>query len=344
MPSAVQQFKRLISATKPYLRWVIAGFTIFFVLSTLHQNWQEVTTLEISQAGWLALFVAFGVILFALIWSGWVWSWIFLDFNQLVGGTWSVPVYVKTNLAKYIPGNVWHFYGRITAAKAVGIPLGTSMLSVLFEPMLMAAAALLVASSIHASKIGLWYLVSIGILVGLHPKIVNHVLFYLKRVKERKSPIQGDFDNFIRLHRYPWRPLLGEVGFIVLRGVGFCLIFISLYSVEWDQFPVLLASFSLAWLVGFIVPGAPGGIGVFEAISIWLLRPIFPIGTILGAIALHRFISVMAEICGAGIVFLDEYWNDRTTQISSQIPINPIKRPDLSAESPDSDNPNRPLP
>lgn len=328
MPSAVQQLKRFVSAIKPYVRWVIAGFTIFFVLSTLHQNWQDVVALEIDKAEWIALFVAFGLIVFALIWSGWVWSWIFLDFNQLVGGTWSVPVYVKTNLAKYIPGNVWHFYGRITAAKAAGIPLGTSMLSVLFEPMLMAAAALLVASSIHASKIGLWYLVSVGILVGLHPKIVNHVLFYLKRVKERKSPVQGDFDNFIRLHRYPWRPLLGEVGFILLRGAGFCLIFMSLYSVEWDQVPVLLASFSLAWLVGFIVPGAPGGIGVFEAISIWLLRPIFPIGAILGAIALHRLMSIVAEIFGAGLIVAEEYWNGRTSPTPAQMPL----------DSPDSEN------
>ncbi len=337
MPSTVQNVKRLISKAKPYLRWVIAGFTIFFVLSTLHQNWQEVTALEISRTGWIALFLAFGVMLFALIWSGWVWSWIFLDFNQLVGGTWSVPVYVKTNLAKYIPGNVWHFYGRITAAKAAGIPLGTSMLSVLFEPMLMAAAALLVASSIHASKIGLWYLVSVAILVGLHPKIVNHVLFYLKRVKERRSPIQGDFDNFIRLHRYPWRPLLGEIGFIVLRGMGFYLIFASLYSVNVNQIPVLIASFSLAWLVGFIVPGAPGGIGVFEALSIWLLKPVFPIGTILGAIALHRFISIMSEICGVGIIYLDEYWNDRPTRVSSQISPHRIQKSDLLVKPSDSD-------
>lgn len=337
MPSTVQHVKRLISLAKPYLRWVIAGFTIFFVLSTLHQNWQEVTTLELNQTGWILLFLAFGVILFALIWSGWVWSWIFLDFNQLVGGTWSVPVYVKTNLAKYIPGNVWHFYGRIAAAKAVGIPFGTSMLSVLFEPMLMASAALLVASCIHASKIGLWYLISIGILVGLHPKIVNQVLFYLKRIKARKSPIQGNFNDFIRLHRYPWRPLLGEIGFIILRGIGFYLIFAALYSVDVDQIPVLIASFSLAWLVGFIVPGAPGGIGVFEALSIWLLKPVFPIGAILGAIALHRFISIMSEICGAGIVYLDEYWNDRSIRVSSKVSTHLVQKPHLLVKPSDSD-------
>ncbi len=342
MPSAVQQFKRLVSAIKPYIRWVIAGFTIFFVLSTLHQNWQAVITLEISKTGWLALFLAFGIILFALIWSGWVWSWIFLDFNQFVGGTWSVPVYVKTNLAKYIPGNVWHFYGRIAAAKAAGIPFSTSMLSVLFEPMLMAAAALLVASSIHASKIGLWNVVSIAILVGLHPKIVNHVLFYLKRIKARKSPIKGNFNESIRLHRYPWRPLLGEVGFIMLRGAGFYLIFASLYSVKATQVPVLIASFSLAWLIGFVVPGAPGGIGVFEAISIWLLKPIFPIGALLGAIALHRFLSILAEVCGAGLIYLDEYWSDRMTHASPHAPANSVQQPDPPVQASDADAPDKP--
>ena len=44
-----------------------------------------------------------------------------------------------------LPGNIWHFYGRIAATKQVGIKVEVAILSVLIEPLLMAAAALAIA-------------------------------------------------------------------------------------------------------------------------------------------------------------------------------------------------------
>jgi uncharacterized membrane protein YbhN (UPF0104 family) len=66
----------------------------------------------------------------------------------------------------------------------------------------------------------------------------------------------------------------------------------------------LLAAFSLAWLLGLVVPGAPGGIGVFEAIAISLLDTQFPVAVILSSVAIYRLVSVLAEVSAAGIVWM----------------------------------------
>lgn len=131
-----------LSLLKPYFRWMILGGTIFFIASAIHQHWQEVAAIRITATGYLNLAIALLVTLLAHIWSGWVWSWILRELNQPAPGLWSIRVYLTTNLAKYLPGNVWHFYGRVFAAKNAGFSVGAATLSVLLEPLLMAAAAL----------------------------------------------------------------------------------------------------------------------------------------------------------------------------------------------------------
>ncbi len=100
-------------------------------------------------------------------------------------------------------------------------------------------------------------------------------------------------------------PLLGELGFLGLRGLGFCLTLLALAPIAWDQLPTVISAFSFAWLLGLIVPGAPGGLGIFEATAIALLGQYYSPGILLSTVALYRLISVLAETLGAGLVWLD---------------------------------------
>ena len=135
-------FKSLLARIKPYLRWVILGGTLFFIVKTLKDHWQEVTAIQVASSAWYWFAAAFVVTLAAHVWSGWVWHWILALFHQPQTGWWSTPVYLKTNVAKYLPGNVWHFFGRVRALQKVGAPTGTAVLAVVMEPLLMAVAAL----------------------------------------------------------------------------------------------------------------------------------------------------------------------------------------------------------
>jgi hypothetical protein len=324
--------KQILSRLKFYLRWLILGAVLFFLAKALKEYWQEVVAIRINERGWLCLAIAFVITLFAHIWAGWVWSWILREFKQSLSSLWVIQVYLKTNVAKYLPGNVWHYYGRISALTVAGVPTTTATLSVLLEPLLMLAAALLLVLIGSQLDQGLsqnattwsWQVFCLaGVLLSLHPRFLNPVVRFLGKSKRKSSrqsvpldalvmyeenPKSGEVYSF-KIERYPLIPILGEIGFLGLRGIGFLFIFLAFTPVSFSQFPLLLSAFSLAWLAGLVIPGAPGGIGVFEAIAIALLNRPFSTGLVLSVVALYRFISILAETTGAGLAWVGERYS-----------------------------------
>ena len=289
---------------KPYLRWVVLGGTLIFLAKALKDHWADVVAIRVTATGWLYLAIALGVTLMAHIWSGWVWGWILRELNQPVNNLWAIAVYLRTNIAKYLPGNIWHFYGRTQAATAVGISLGAATLSVLLEPLLMAAAALIIALVGNRTTSWGWQILSLClVLASVHPRILNFGIQLLSRLKGKSTNSAGN-PSSLTINRYPLQPLLGEMGFVGIRGLGFLFTFLALSPLTNSQIPPLFSAFALAWLLGLVVPGAPGGIGVFEATAIALLEQKFSPGLILSVVALYRLISILAESIGAGFSYL----------------------------------------
>ncbi|MEO0539487.1 MAG: hypothetical protein AAFZ80_01335, partial [Cyanobacteria bacterium P01_A01_bin.105] len=108
-----------------------------------------------------------------------------------------------------------------------------------------------------------------------------------------------------QLRAYPLKPLVGELGFIFLRGVGFALVLGALQPIRWGQLLPILGAFSAAWLLGLVIPGAPGGLGVFEAVAVALLQFQLPTGQVLLGVLGYRLVSTLAEATGAGLIWLD---------------------------------------
>ena len=298
--------KKFLSDLKPYLRWAILGGTLFFLLKALKDNWQDVAAIRLDTAGWALLSLSLGVTLIAHTWGGWVWGWILRGLGQSQTGYWACLVYLKTNITKYLPGNVWQFVGRISAVTATGGSLGVATVSVLLEPLLMVAGALAIAMlGSQSEHWSLQFLSLAFILIGIHPFFLNRVLQYLRRIKGKVTgKTSVDESTNFTLERYPLLPLLGEVGFVGLRGTGFLCTLLPFASISLEQVPSLLSAFSIAWLLGMILPGAPGGIGVFEATAIALLDSQYSPAILLSSVAFYRPISILAEAAGAGLAWI----------------------------------------
>lgn len=297
---------------KPLLKWIVLGVTLFFLGSVLRHNWQQVLQIRMTSIGWVLLAIALGVTLLAHCCAGWVWDWILQDFGQSVSPGWAISIYLKTNVAKYLPGNVWHYYGRITSAHGVGVPLEVATVSVLLEPILMLAAALLLALVSGQQTLAQFGVVAlllqavglVAVLLMLRPKVLNPAIGWLKRAKQKATGDSSIQPKTEWVTHYPLKVLLGEILFLLLRAMGFALTLASITSIPLTQLPILLSGFSLAWLMGLVVPGAPGGLGVFEAVAVALLGPVFSPAIILSGAALYRLISVLAEAIGAGLAVL----------------------------------------
>lgn len=297
--------KSLLSAVKPYLRWLILAATLAFLGHALAKNWQEVVEVSISPQGWGLVVIATAVTLLSHIWSGWVWTWVLREFKCSVPGVWTIRVYLKTNIAKYMPGNVWHFFGRVRAVNSVGVAWPIAALSVLIEPLLDIAAALIIAISLGGLERPLLQLVALTIvLAALHPKLLNPGIHKLSKLKFKSGEVNPESVDATVIARYPVLPLIGEIIFFLLRSAGFLLIVFALGPLKWQQLPLLMSSFSVAYFLGLVVPGAPGGLGVFEATLVALLEAHFAPGLLLRSVAIYRLVSIIAEATGAGLAYL----------------------------------------
>ena len=290
-----------------YLRWLILGITIFFLIKTFQQHWQDVIEMEFNLSHIRYSAIALLVTFLAHIWSGIIWASILKFLQQPAALSWVLPVYLQTNLAKYIPGNVWHFYGRIRAMQTAGANLDTATLITLLEPLLMASAAVLIAM-ITLLQNGLMtaqnpfydvfpFLFVATILIAIHPRFLNPLLSLAGRFK-KKTVAEGS----PKIKHYPWLPLCGEIGFVMLRGSGFIVVMASFTDLTLPELPLLLGVFSLSWFFGLVVP-SPGGIGVFESSAIALLNSTFPPAILLSSLALFRLLSLSAEILAGAVAW-----------------------------------------
>jgi glycosyltransferase 2 family protein len=304
-----QSITKLVAHLKPHLRWVMLGATLFFLVATFKQNWQDVAEIELSARDWMFLGLSFLGTLLAQTWAGWVWGWILQEFDSETDHRWATRTFLKTNIAKYLPGNIWHFYRRIGAARDVGISMETATLSVVLEALLMAASALLMAFLIADSSNWEWQAFGLVVVAtSIHPRILSPIAGRLSVLKAKAFRDKGAEKTTCQMRRYPLIPWLGELGFVLWRGVGFVLIVSTVASISLDRLPLLIGAFSLAWLLGLILPGAPGGLGVFEVAVLALLDGSFPSGALLSAVAIYRVVSILAEVGGAGLACLDERW------------------------------------
>jgi glycosyltransferase 2 family protein len=283
------------------LRWVVLVATLGFLGITLSKHWQEVQTLQLRDQAWLYGSAALGTALLAQLWSACVWGWILAALQQRVPRRWSMVVVLKNTPAKYIPGSIWHLYGRVHAARKKGITLELATLSVILEPLFVIAGALgltfLSAPYPRLQGLGLGV-----ILLAAHPRILNLIWRWGNRLRGKSS-------TPVCMEHYPLRVFLGAVAFMTLRSLAFMLVVLAFTPLSWEVLRPLLGGFSFAWLLSLIAP-APGGLGVFEASTIAVLDGFLAPGLLLGAVAAYRLISLSSEILGAALAYLVKEGSD----------------------------------
>ena len=284
-----------------------------FLLAALLGNARQLLQLSLDPQGWLWLLLGVGLSVVSLIANGLAWG---------VGLRWLgyqprwaalVPLFLVSNLRKYLPGGVWHLLARLRALSAsgsgvLGEPLRTqqALMAVLLDPLLMAVAALALVP-LGGWQNGVALLAPLPLLL-LWPRWLHPLLLRLERQRARQLAIddpQLDDRTAEPLPGYPCWPLLAELGFVLMRFAGFaCCVqaFDLAYALGWGGW---LSGFALAWTAGLVVPGAPGGLGVFEAVLLLRLADAVPEAPLLAVAVSYRLISALADLIAAASAQLD---------------------------------------
>ncbi len=218
-----------------------------------------------------------------------------------------ISFYVLTNVLKYVPGGIWHFFERYNFLKDISNPQ-LAFYSTLIEPYFMLCASFLLAS------IGIifspFYFLLLIPLVFLNRKLIYLILRKLEILKcKTKSALKinnakSRFEGRIKIISFfPSKAFVIEILFVLSKFFGFIICFYVVNLGNYYSIYYLLVIFCFSWAIGLIVPTAPGGTGVFEACFLFLIGKNIPQNIILVSLIYFRLISTSADLF-LGLPFL----------------------------------------
>jgi glycosyltransferase 2 family protein len=174
-------------------------------------------------------------------------------------------IYGRTQIAKYLPGNCFHFVGRQVLGRALGHSQAALALASLLEAALLIAVAASLALPLAFDRLGggaLTLLAGAGLLLALSlaaPRLLPARLWPATGSAAPRNgvPAAGRLLRALTLH----------VAFFVTAGGLLWLLAASCGAPATPAgIATCIGALALAWVAGFVVPGAAAGVGVREAV------------------------------------------------------------------------------
>ncbi len=237
-----------------YLGYVAAGLELSEVTASLSAR-----TLGIALTA--ALLYGAGLYLLAYAWSTSLQQFA----RPAVNPEAAMQLYAFSTFAKYLPGNVFHYAGRQIAAARLGYgqkaPAQATMVEILGH---IVAVGLLLLLLLPFSSEGVSQLLSLAA-SHLQPWVIAVALVLLAvasggllvpKLRRFLPPLDLRLAGFLALLQVSFFALAA------LLGLWLAIAILDLPATDW---PFLIFVYLTAWLIGFVTPGAPGGLGVREA-------------------------------------------------------------------------------
>lgn len=207
-----------------------------------------------------------------------------------------IYIFQKSNLMKYIPGNIWQYVGRNEIALRNNVPHKKVVYATICDIATMAMTAFLwVVFLMHseiiklASKLLIRYTIlgTVVIFSAIIVSIVGVYYFYHKNILKKKLILTFLKSFFIYT--------------LFLIGSAFLFLLLFTYFKSKQELTFLqdiqfLGSYITSWLAGYVVPGAPGGVGIRESVMCILTKGIFEQKDILSTLIVFRIITTLGEM------------------------------------------------
>lgn len=259
-----------------------AGFAVLRFRSLWHDG-----SADLRRLGWEPVVASSLLALAGLVCSAAVWLGIVSDLGTRVKRQW-IGIYLQAQLAKYLPGTVWQYAGRVALAQQHGVSARTASASLPIELAALALSAVLVAMA----------------LFGWPGLVAAAVIALVALVASRREIVRSR-----RVVHAFVRASARDLGLSPVWGMSLWLLARSLVHADTGEIPLFVGAFGAAWLVGLVAVFAPGGLGVREAVLVALLHG--RIGTAdavvlaLASRVVLTLVDAFAALCGALVLRAD---------------------------------------
>lgn len=228
--------------------------------------------------------------------------------GSVVGFKVTMLTYTKSNIYKYVPGNVFQLIARNELASKCGIGNLDVAAATIMDTVISLAVALLVAfcclgQIVLKYIIDIWlnyrtlfsFLIVAGLAVLCFATIIlkNRVLILMQQFIDKLT--KSNICKFLQ-----------AIGYYVLNNLVTAITMFLFVTIVFEipQTPKMLITLSGAYIlsaiVGMVTPGAPGGIGVREAVMIVLTGSMMDSNIIITTLVLLRVTAIAGDV----VVFL----------------------------------------
>ncbi len=190
--------------------------------------------------------------------------------------------FAKTEISKYLPGNIFHFVGRQALSSKLGISQAQmAKISLLFMLILMVATV--ISSTIFALFSNIENYIKILMLFASVASIIAILYIYPIFTKAKKALMVSILTFSIGLQ-------------------GVLLSIIILWQIKEPTLTLFFevsSIYIISWLIGFVTPGASGGLGVREGAFIAIAEFInlnVDSNIVIFSVLLVRLINIVVDI------------------------------------------------
>ena len=205
--------------------WIAVSSTSFLVVA-LWSHASQLRRLSLTETTWWWIALGIGLSWLSLVINAIGWcqllSWLgYQGSNRVL-----VRLYLHSNLLKYLPGGIWHLANRLKLLQSRA-GFGAAFTSVLLEPLLMGAAAMLWVA-LSGCDPGLAVIATIPSLTLVTPirepllrcieTLYARQIYNINSSHHTGTPTGALYQSRVG---YPWQPLLVEFAFVACRFSGF---------------------------------------------------------------------------------------------------------------------------
>jgi glycosyltransferase 2 family protein len=288
---------------------LIVVLCLYYFANAALRSYDSFQNTHLTRQLYLAVLSAFGLQIGVLLLDAWSWGWLLGKLGVQATILRAGEIFIISQFAKYLPGNIAQFVGRVVLARRAGWQTGLIALSIVMEngfalgsAGVMTIAGFMLWSGLPASG-NSQFIIAATVLtlcwlagtVLIRFILAKPPAFLVKRI---------GLDPPVHLNYRALFCYFGiHVASFVVTGGAFTLL---LWGVGGGWPPEVWrvpAAVAIAWLAGYLVPGAPAGLGVREASLTAMLSPYMGSWVVISSVLLWRVTSLFADALLAAIAY-----------------------------------------
>ena len=283
-------WRRSLRSTLRWAVWLLIALALYYFVLTAAAHWRAISAWRPGAVGWVAL-ICVTLVLGALLYlQAEVWHRLVNDFQPSPDPrARTYPSHALTQIAKYLPGNVFQFAGRYVWLARDGADQAGLIRASVAEIGLQVIAALLICGA--GAVLGM-------IRLGDVPDIEVGGAWAIPALGFGLTiALAAIFARSFRAH-LPSLPVFAAgtgLAAVLLLGQGTVFWLVAVIT-SGAAPPGLIFAAVAAWLAGFATPGAPAGLGVRELVLLTLSTPHLQEPHAIIAIALFRLVTTFADL------------------------------------------------